>query len=443
MLGRGSDFMKKYLSLLCASLMALSFTACDEDDETPTYELTVQLNFPEGFAADESANVTLSNVQGTTWKQESDATGAVTFNVPAGIYSASATDRNNGHIFNGTLAEITVTNAAVSATVEMQASNSSQIIIKELYIGGCMDNDGAKAYQRDPYVILYNNSGEVASAENLCLGMCLPFNAHASNKNVTDGVLSYENEGFIPAGYGIWYFPSTVTIEPYSEIVVALNGAIDHTVTYSNSVNLADASYFACYDPDDWNNTSYYPTPSEVIPTSHYLLAEKWGLGNAWPMSAIDPAFFIFTTEGITPSEFAAAQDWWYNGNTVSDINACLKVKTEWVLDAIEVFTTTADGNQKRLTASTDAGRVYFTNKHGYSMFRNVDLEATKAIEGNESLLVTGMTSCDDEAADVVKCDKNGIDAVASAKNGAKIIYQDSNNSSNDFFERYQASLKE
>ena len=440
--------MKKYFSLLFASLLALSVTSCkDDDSETPTYELSVQLAYPENTAAAEGVNVTLTSTQGTTITNPTDAQGVALFKVPSGIYSVAATDKQSRdgvrYILNGNLGEVSVTKEAVNVTLEMLASTSNQIIIKELYIGGCPTNDGANSYQRDPYVILYNNSDAEASVDNLCLGMCLPFNAHANNKNYVDGKLSYENDGFIPAGYGIWYFPGIVTLAPYSEIVVAINGAIDHTVTYSNSVNLANSAYYACYDTDDWFNANYYPAPSEVIPTAHYLQAEKWGLGNAWPLSVLDPAFFIFRTEGVTPTDFAAAKDYWYNGGQESDINACLKVKTEWVLDAVDVFTTTAVNNQKRLTAVTDAGSVYFTNKKGYSMFRHVDLEATKAIEGNESLLIYGMTANTDEATGVVLNDANQVDAVASAKNGAKIIYKDTNNSTNDFFERYQASLKD
>ena len=427
--------------------MALSFTACDDDDETPTYELTVQLSYDT--LTIEGATVTLTSTQGAIYNKTSNDLGVAEFKVPTGIYAVSAnaklTNTSTNTVLNGTLGEVVVTDSDVNVELTLEAAILSSLVIKELYIGGCMDNDGAKAYQYDPYVIIYNNSGESASLENVCLGMVPPLNAHATNNNYVDGVLSYANEGFHPVNYGIWYFQGAPTIEPYSEVVVAINGAIDHTLTYSNSVNLANAAYYACYDPDDWNNAGRYPAPYEGILTSQYLLAEKWGMGNAWPLSVNDPAFIIFQTEGVTPSEFAAAADFWYDGGNTTQpgVYACLKVKNEWILDAVEVFTTTMDGNTKRLTSTVDAGSVYFTNKHGYSMFRNVDLEATKAIEGNEALLVTGMTSCDDEAADVVKCDKNGIDAVASAKNGAKIIYQDSNNSSNDFFERYQASIKE
>ncbi len=39
--------------------------------------------------------------------------------------------------------------------------------------------------------------------------------------------------------------------------------------------------------------------------------------------------------------------------------------------------------------------------------------------------------------------DPSGIDAEASLKNGARIIYQDTNNSTNDFHQRKQASLRD
>ena len=38
--------------------------------------------------------------------------------------------------------------------------------------------------------------------------------------------------------------------------------------------------------------------------------------------------------------------------------------------------------------------------------------------------------------------DPSGIDAEASIKNGAVIIYKDTNNSTNDFHQRRQASIK-
>ena len=90
-----------------------------------------------------------------------------------------------------------------------------------------------------------------------------------------------------------------------------------------------------------------------------------------------------------------------------------------------------------------DAGAVYLTNTFGYSLHRNVDAAATKAIVGNEALLVYGVPSTPDASQGVVVADPSGINAEASVRQGAFIIYQDTNNSTNDFFERYQASLRD
>lgn len=430
--------------------MALVLTAaCDDDDKAiEVYDLTVSLVYPEGTAVHEGVNVTLSNNVGTSYTSETDLQGVASFRVPAGIYSASASDKQsaNGasYVLNASVANFSVSSKEANQIVlEMVAAKTNQLVIKELYVGGCPKDDGSGNYQNDNYVIIYNNSDMPAEVSNLCLAFALPFNSHASNKNYgEDGKLKYEALGFQPAGYGIWYFQETLKLEPYSEAVVAILGAIDHTQTYSQSVNLANGSYYCCYDPEDWNSANY-ATPYEGIPTNHYLLAEKWGLGTAWALSKICPAFFLFTTEGMTPSQFAAAQDYFYDSDKVSEINACLKVKNEWVIDAVEVFTTNSNTNQKRFTSAVDAGAVYMTNKKGFTVHRVIDVEATKAIEGNESLLVKGLTPADDQSEGVVTADPSGIDAKASAANGAKIVYKDTNNSTNDFFERYQSSLRD
>ena len=50
------------------------------------------------------------------------------------------------------------------------------------------------------------------------------------------GHLNYESEGFIPAASSFWYFQGDeVVFEPWEQRVIALNGAIDHTLTYTNS----------------------------------------------------------------------------------------------------------------------------------------------------------------------------------------------------------------
>jgi hypothetical protein len=434
--------MRKLFYLLMIALISVGISSCSDDD-IKVFDVTVQLTNSASTSIDLSGiTVKMTNSTGSAYEAETDATGAASFNLPAGLYEASASGTKGvdgyTYAFNGVVSNVAVTGASTSPIiVALTESKSSQIVIKELYAGGCQKNDGSGVFQTDKYVILYNNSAIDASISNLCFGMCTPLNAHGTNSDYVNGKLEYENDGWIPAGYAIWYAQGTVEIPAYSQIVVAINGAIDHTATYTNSVDLSNADY-CMYDLDVYSLASYYPAPSSSIPSSHYLKAANFGQGTAWPMSAISPAFFVFQVKDTTPSAFANDTETtnYYGGKTTA-ANTRKKIPTDWILDAVEVYTTTSTANQKRLTSAVDAGYVYFTNKYGYTVYRNVDKEATEAIEGNSSKLVYSYSLGVDSSTD-----PSGIDAEASIKNGAKIVYKDTNNSTNDFHQRSKSSLK-
>ncbi len=315
--------------------------------------------------------------------------------------------------------------------------NADQIIIKEVYNGGCQKDDGSGFFQQDKCIILYNNCPKRAVVNNLCFAFATPYNSQANNKNYDEtGKLVYEDEGFTPALNGIWYYPYSLVIEPWSQVVINIQGAIDNTQTYSQSVNYANPDYYCMYDPESgFNNTSYYPTPADVIPSSHYLKAVNYGVANAWPLSVSSPALFIFQPQGVTPEAFATnANNLWYSPNETHDaVHATVKVPNEWIIDAVEVFSAAdKDKNMKRLTADIDMGYVYLTNKQGHTLYRNVDQEYTEERSENAGKLVYGYGG-----------DPSGIDAEASIKKGAHIVYLDSNNSQDDFHERDKCSLRD
>jgi len=444
--------LKKYIYLLvCTLLFCYSCSDDDNDDGYKTYPVSVQLVYPEGSGLDaiQGVSIRLTSTGGSTFDAVTDATGKADFVVPTGIYEASATDKRStegySFIYNGIKSNIVVTDTwtgGESVAINLVESKAGQVVIKELYVGGCQKDDGSGVFHMDKYVILYNNSDLPASLDNLCLGMVLPYNSNATNNDYVNGVLFYEAEKWIPAGTGIWYFPNNITIEPGKQVVIALTGAIDHTPTYSKSINFANAEYYCTYDVAVYPNTTYYPSPSATIPTSHYLSAIHYGAGNAWPLSTTSPAFYIFTTKDTTPVAFANnADNINYHGDKVSASNARRKVPVDWILDGVEVFVKNKE-NVKRLTSTIDAGQVFLTNQQGYTSYRNVDKSATEALAENKDRLVYSYsmgTNIDGE----VSTDPSGIDAEASIKNGARIVYQDTNNSTNDFHQRKQASLKD
>ena len=441
--------LRSAVYLVCFCMAATLPLASCSDQPTPSVTLGQVAVTLTGIDDDLSGlNIQLRNIStGSVFTQPTDQQGIATFSVTPGLYEASTsqtrtTAGNEYYSYNGTSGQITIlSNQQTSASILLKRATISRLVIKELYCGGCMADDGVTAFQYDKYVILYNNSAEPASYDNLCFGMGAPANAQANNNNYTaDGRLNYEGEGFTPVWNGIWYFPATLTIEPYSQVVVNIHGAINNTLTISQSVNFANPDYYCMFDPESgYNNQRYCPTPSEVIPTAHYLKAVVYGQGNAWPLSNSSPSIVLFQTKGASPTDFAQDNaNYWYDGGGTSAIKRCVKVPNEWIIDAIEVFSSDyATQCVKRLTADIDAGYVWMTNKKGHSVYRNVDLQATMMLPENKGRLVYGYSLGVDTSRD-----PSDIDAEASLAAGAHIIYQNTNNATNDFHERQLCSLR-
>ena len=90
--------MKKMLFACCVLIQILAFSACKEK-ENGGYQVSsvsIRLVYPEGsgFEPVEGVSVTLKNTSGsTTFSQSTNAEGVAVFEVPQGIYEASASDK--------------------------------------------------------------------------------------------------------------------------------------------------------------------------------------------------------------------------------------------------------------------------------------------------------------------------------------------------------------
>jgi hypothetical protein len=430
-------------------LLAISYSCDEKNEDIKTIDVKVRLNYPDGYEPKAGVPVKLAGDY-AIFEAQTDTSGVAGFTVTAGLYEAmsftSYSDDKNYILFNGTKSNIVVNeNPSQNIfNITLSASKTSPLVIKEIYNGGCQKDDGSGAFQNDKYVILYNNSSDPVSLKNCCLGACMPANGHASNNFISGGELVYKNEGWIPAGYGIWALESDVILEAGKQFVIALENAIDNTQTYSNSVNLANAGYYAAYDIAVWSNTTYYKVAG-VIPGNHYLKAYKIAgvAGNAWALSVSSPAFFVFQTKNITPSDFANdANNIVLHGTSLNQAN--LKTPADWVIDGIEIFQKGKETNSiKRLTDNVDAGYIFLTNNQGYTLYRNVDKQATEMVPENAGKIVYDYNQGTVGVVEGGTTDPSGIDAEASLKLGAKIIYKDTNNSAADFHQRKQASLKD
>lgn len=425
--------MKKTLTFLAALAVLMGAASCQKED--PILDVQVKLALDgEAFAKADIA-VTLKDAAGVaTFDAKTDAAGVAKFQVKAGSYTADASfkDASAGVMFTYTgQANVVVSQASENVfTLTLNKVETKQIIIKELYNAGCPKEGGY--YANDAYVTLYNNSDVEADASNLVFGILQPSNAHATNKYYTEDVLLYENAGWVPAYSALWFFKGETKIAPYSSLTVAIFGAIDHTQTYPNSVDLSDPAYYVMAKEGVAAITNAKYQIAESIPASHYLSAYMFNRGNAWVLSNTSPAFFIATMENSALKALLDDTDSFDRTCGNDDIGWAPKFPVANIVDAVDVWAADKVKDSKhRFPASVNVGHVEVTSKLGHTAYRNVDKEATEAIAENKGLLVTGYAA-----------DPSGIDAEASAAKGAKIVYKDTNNSGNDFHERESQAIK-
>ncbi|MBQ9893147.1 MAG: DUF4876 domain-containing protein [Bacteroidales bacterium] len=436
--------MKKICAII-AAVLAIVAVSCNKDKGPKVFEVPVQLTDEKGDPiAEEGISVILAS-NDASFEQLTGPDGSVTFKVPVGVYTVSVSYRkvvdDVFFNYNGN-ASITVNDPFEgTVSVPMVYSKTSKLIIKEVYNGGCVDNAGTGSFTNDKYLIVYNNSDTEVDASKMCLAMAQISNAISSNNYaITDGVIEYDTAGWTPASFGIWWFQdgTQVKIAPYSQILISIQGAVDHTKTYTNSVDLSNADY-CLYDLESgFNMASHYPAPSSNIPQSHYMKTYRFGLGTAWSFPMQTAAPFIFMDENNIKEAVKDAKN--FDKRTTNLSGNYFKVPNEWILDAVDIWSA-ADETKffLRFPQSVNVGYEAFpVNKKGYSIYRNVDKAATEAIPENEGKLVYNYSGAVYEE----DTDPSGIDAEASIAAGAKIVYSDTNNSDTDFHVRKVASIK-
>ena len=402
--------LRRILYILSIALAAAACTSLpDSPYEDALLNLEVQLVFPEQFAGEEfgeGIEVTVEEVTTSNrYTAATDRQKSARFRVVRGVYRISASHKAADAVFNGMADRIRLTDGDVTMPLTLKYSRPGTLIIKEIYCGGCSKAPEEGTFQSDKYFIIHNNSYETLYLDGLCWGMLDPYNSNSVNV-WTDEAGNFRE--YAPLCEAVWRFRGSGTEFPLGageDAVVAVNGAVDHAVQYPLSVNLNNEKYFVCYDPILFPNVTYHPTPGDRVSQSRYLeVVRKTGQSNAFPMSINSPTIVLFRA----PEEIDMAE--YLNNDELSIVQKpgaaarCMKIPWEWITDGVEVYNGSATSNYKRLPDDVDAGFVTLSRSFtGHTLHRRLDETATAAA-GYE-------------------------------------IYQDTNNSSNDFYEREVQSL--
>ena len=405
--------MKKYILYI---LILASAISCGRFMDRDPYEsslctFSVTAVYPDGYTqyVREGVDVKVEDVNlGARYTSLTDASGVATFSLPKGVYRVNISDVLDSDIFNGAADKVSV-NASSGLSISLMHSRSGSIVIKEIYCGGCKRLPQEGNYVVDQYVILHNNDYRTQYLDGLCVGSLHPYNAMASNpfisKDPTTGETVYPD--YVPISEAVWMFGGDgdkFPLAPGEDAVVCLKGAIDHTRQFPLSVDLNVPGYFVCYNNSYFTNTSYHPAPGTNIAQDHYLeVVVKTGIANAYTISINSPAMVLYRAQGMTMREFVQTSGAVIPipGSTSAQVTA---IPQDWVIDAVEVFSGTSSSNAKRLPPSLDAGYTTLSDTFlGHTLFRKTD-ETASAAAGYE-------------------------------------VLSDSNNSSDDFYERETQSL--
>lgn len=401
------------ISILIAAAACKGLADNPYDGKLNTLEVSAV--YPEGFEGFVRSGVlvTVEDINlGNRYAVPTDEGGLASFDLVDGLYRVTISDRCGEDIFNGTTDRFPVSGrGTVALGVPLMHSKSGSIVVKEIYCGGCKRLPQEGDYQGDQYVILHNNDVEVQYLDGLCFGTLYPYNSNATNPFLVKDPVTGENvyPDYLPIAQAVWKFGgdgSSFPLAPGEDAVLALRGAVDHTVQYPLSVNLNRPGYFVCYNNTYFTNTTYHPAPGDQIAGDHILdVVIKTGRANAYTFSINSPTVLLFRAKDMTIEEFVKLE-----GSVVqvpgSTSDQVVALPQDWVVDAVEVFNGSSSSNAKRLVPSLDAGYVLLSDSFlGHTLMRKTD-EALSASSGYE-------------------------------------VLEDTNNSSSDFYERETQSLHE
>lgn len=361
-------------------------------------QLQVQLLMPEEYSRQSSAGTTvklINTANGMVYTAQADASGNASFQAEYGTYRISAqltlSTEDIDYLFNGGQENIRLTpkgsNISGPLIIPLKSSKTSRIIIKEIYYSGCYDENG-KQYGKDSYISLYNNSDATVWLDSLCIGIVAPIVASKISPWITN------NSDSLPIAYIGWQFPGTgedYPLPPGATTTIAIN-AVDHTGPAYNHPNSVDLSKI------EW--AFYHPllTGTDIAvgvkPLNMFL---RIGTLNSYVFGIAGPSVVIYRIHGISAEQYVTnpanlqKEPPQYKGMDY------IMIPTSWAIDCVDCVENATKQGFKRVPSFLDAESTYLpSGKYsGRSLHRK--------IAGN----------------------KNG-----------RIIYQDTNNSFQDFEER-------
>ncbi len=389
--------MRKFALISLCLLMGLFLINCKEN-VTPSYLITVKVNYPDGFTVTDfpvDAVVTATNTNNTrTTTISVTSDGYAIFELVEGNYNFTTSfvaNDNDGeeYIFNGIISNYSLISESEVTMDLILVDNTGGFIFKEIYYAGSV-TDEDKGYYSDQFFEIYNNSGDTLFADGLCIALHESTSTSSLTAWVDDNGELLER---IPLTFQTWIVPGNGMehpILPGESFIIAQDG-IDHQTDEignpNSPVNLSNADW------ETYVESSGKDLDASAVPNLTLVYTTITTIYD-WTASSLGPATVLFRLPDNDWVDYVSDASNFMTKPGSSRSTEYMMIDRSFVVDAVECAKFDAEEVYKRLPAELDAGYTYIEagNKSSLSVRRKA-----KMIIGN------------------------------------RVIYKDTNNSSEDF----------
>lgn len=347
-----------------ASLMALAFaiimitTACEGFSDASNAKKT------EPLKVTVSINIALNNVQSVKNLKVKldDYTDDYHYVVPVneagdvlvegvipGIYTVSVSGNafdnvGDEYYVNGNAVNKALYAGMTNVDVTVQGLKVSPLVFKEIYFCGI-----APFYFRDQFYEIYNNSDKVQYLDGVYFAQLYPTNATTKLP-----VWKYDDGGTCCYGERVWKFPGTGKDYPLQpgESAVISQFAANHQLEIYNPASPVDCSHSEF--EFNMDNPKFPDQPAiDMVHVFYQGKAEK-GSSPQFLTPVFGGAFTIFRIPEDVAWDPVNKEEWKnYDGTSTSPK---AKIPNQYVLDAVECVNNESMSNAKRIPAVVDAG---------------------------------------------------------------------------------------
>ena len=341
--------MKKYIIL---ALSLLTLAACSQfeeinkarDVEPISANVRLYLDPASGIPAPDAYNVRFVNYDEkfeVTKQAGPDGLLSVDGLIP-GLYSVSvsAEKKSSGftYYYSGSVTNKVILNDAM-LTIPVDASAAGALVFKEIYYNGAPGY-----YFKDQFYEIYNNSEDVQYVDGLCIGTLMPATATTTQYKwiVADG----HPENYVYLG-AVWQIPGSghdYPVQPGESFIIAQLAMNHPTIKPESPVDLSKAEF----ETFIVNQTVNPDNPESV---NMILKIDFNVFGTQWLSSVFGCAYVIFYPDREFDNTTWVQPD----GYTTQ----AKEFPISCIIDGVELVNNATKINQKRMPTKLDAGVTY------------------------------------------------------------------------------------